>query len=129
MLKCLLVLWKFWQYLFCVNNLLCLMFLQPFCNWSCILKNLRNFTFKSSTCINFTLIHDNMRVVKFWHYRWNTFVKYINHCSLLSLKVFCALNLFTKKLSTLSSLNYIHNDRYCNRKKLSHSSEKCSILI
>jgi hypothetical protein len=26
-------------------------------------------------------------------------------------------NLFTKKLSTRNSLNYIHNDRYCNRKK------------
>ena len=38
-------------------------------------------------------------------------------------------NLFTKKLSTRNSLNYIHNDRYCNRKKLSHSSEKCSMLI
>ena len=48
MLKCLLFLWKFWQYLFCVNILLCLMFLQPFGNWSCNLKNLRNFTFKSS---------------------------------------------------------------------------------
>jgi hypothetical protein len=30
-------------------------------------------------------------------------------------------NVFTKKLSTRNSLNYIHNDRYCNRKKLSHS--------
>jgi hypothetical protein len=29
-------------------------------------------------------------VLKFWHYLSNTFVKYINHCSLLSLKVFCA---------------------------------------
>ena len=25
-------------------------------------------------------------------------------------------NVFTKKLSTRNSLNYIHNDRYCNRK-------------
>ena len=38
-------------------------------------------------------------------------------------------NLFTKKLFTRNSLNYIHNDRYCNRKKLSHSSEKCSIIV
>ena len=28
-------------------------------------------------------------------------------------------NLFTNKLSTCNSLNYIHNDRYCNQKKLS----------
>jgi hypothetical protein len=39
------------------------------------------------------------------------------------------INLFPKKLSTRNSLNYIHNDRYCNRKKLSHSSEKCSIIV
>jgi hypothetical protein len=38
-------------------------------------------------------------------------------------------NLFTLKRSRRNSLNYIHIDRYCNRKKLSHSSEKCSIII
>jgi hypothetical protein len=29
----------------------------------------------------------------------------------------------------IKDVNHEHDDRYCNRKKLSHSSEKCSIII
>jgi hypothetical protein len=36
------------QYHIYENSYLCDMSVQPFCNWSCNLKNLRNFTFKSS---------------------------------------------------------------------------------
>jgi hypothetical protein len=111
---------KFWHY--CSNTFVkyinhCLFFsLKVFCAsffFKCMVLNESVHKFNESVVSKIAILRLNL-------YLFEWFV--IIECD----RTDKYTNLFTKKLSTRNSLNYINNDRYCNRKKLSHSSEALS---